>query len=86
MKPDFDFFAASTNVNVRGFVSFVGIEEDTIGTPPQDCRHSNYPRNPPFTCMFCPVMKPAPGPQRKRTVAAMSAGSPRRPASDCTSE
>ena len=31
--------------------------------------------------MFCPVMKRAPGPQRKRTAAAMSPGSPRRPIS-----
>src|SRR5262249_7127075 len=36
--------------------------------------------------MFCPVMRLAPGPQRKRTAAAMSEGSPRRPASARTSE
>src|SRR5262245_46752367 len=36
--------------------------------------------------MFCPVMKLAPGPQRKRTAAAMSEGSPRRPTSARTSE
>src|SRR5215470_9930234 len=46
-----------------------------------------HPKNvPPFTWMFCPVMKLAPGPQRKRTAAAMSAGSPRRPTSARTSE
>src|SRR5262249_12044067 len=47
------------------------------GTPPKNV--------PPLTWMFCPVMKLAPGPQRKRTAAATSAGSPRRPTSTCTS-
>src|SRR5215831_3436691 len=50
-------------------------------------RDGTHPKNiPPFTWMFCPVMKLAPGPQRKRTAAAMSGGSPRRPTSARTSE
>src|SRR5262249_21954910 len=50
-------------------------------------RDGTHPKNiPPFTWMFCPVMKLAPGPQRKRTAAAMSEGSPRRPTSARTSE
>src|SRR5215813_9883892 len=50
-------------------------------------KDGTHPKNvPPFTWMFCPVMKLASGPQRKRTAAATSAGSPRRPTSACTSE
>jgi hypothetical protein len=34
MKPDFHFFVACTNVNVRRLIPFVGVEEGTIRAPP----------------------------------------------------
>jgi hypothetical protein len=34
VKPEFDFFVSGTHVNVRRLVSFIGIEECTIRTPP----------------------------------------------------
>src|SRR5438876_764515 len=39
MKPEFSFSAAGTNVNVRRFISFVGVEERAIGSPPQNRWH-----------------------------------------------
>src|SRR5262245_2468633 len=75
-------------VNGVGFVPHLATV--FAGCSPAQARQSKdgtHPKNiPPFTWMFCPVMKLAPGPQRKRTAAAMSEGSPRRPTSACTSE
>ena len=34
MEPEFDFFVAGTNVNVRGLIPFIGIEERSIWAPP----------------------------------------------------
>jgi hypothetical protein len=34
MKPYLHFFSACSNVNVRGLIAFIGIEESTISTPP----------------------------------------------------
>src|SRR5262252_1864340 len=75
-------------VNGVGFVPYLAALfagcSPSLAPQPKD---GTYPKNiPPFTWMFCPVMKLAPGPQRKRTAAAMSEGSPRRPTSACTSE
>jgi hypothetical protein len=33
MKPKFRFLAASTDVNVSGLITFIGVEEGTIRTP-----------------------------------------------------
>jgi hypothetical protein len=55
MKPEFGFSVAGLDVNVRWFVSFIGIEvsfigieEGTIRTPSQDCRHISF-------LALCPV-------------------------------
>jgi hypothetical protein len=39
MQPDLDFFIARTNVNVRRFVAFIGVEKGAVRSPSQNRRH-----------------------------------------------
>jgi hypothetical protein len=39
MKPEFGFTVSGANVNMRGFVTLVRIEERSVGSPPEDGWH-----------------------------------------------
>ena len=50
-EPELCFCVAVTNVHMRGFAAFVGIEEGPIRSPAQYCRHLVF-YNGKLSCFF----------------------------------
>ena len=43
VQPEFGFHIAAADVDTRRFASLVGVEEDSIRSPAQNCRHLVIP-------------------------------------------